>query len=70
MTDEWPSPGGEIDPEALADLKMRTVTCHTDGCVNCGIPITFVCSSTIFCGGGCGNLLEDVIIIEEETEDV
>lgn len=45
----------ETDPELLE----RTVTCHTDGCVNEGIPVTFTCLPLVICGG-CGNQITDI----------
>lgn len=41
------------------ELPLRTVTCHTEGCENENIPITFPCFDTVVCGC-CGQLITDI----------
>lgn len=47
-----------MDEEELPPL--RTVTCHTEGCRNFDIPITFRCVMTVICGA-CGEQITDIV---------
>jgi hypothetical protein len=45
-----------------AELPLRTVTCHTPGCVNQGHTVTFPCLEVVICGG-CGQQITDVVTV-------
>lgn len=44
-----------VDP----DMQDRTVTCHTEDCVNAEQAIAFTCLPFVICGA-CGNQIDDV----------
>ena len=48
--------------ENTPNLQPATVTCHTEGCENCNIPIVIDCDpdGIVMCGP-CGNLISDIV---------
>jgi len=45
--------------DELPELTVRTVTCHTEGCDNETLPITFPCADEVICGA-CGHPITDI----------
>lgn len=40
-------------------LPLRTVVCHTNGCENESLPVTFECLEYVICGV-CGQRITDI----------
>lgn len=42
---------------------LKIVTCHTEDCANCDVPLTLYCVEIVFCGP-CGSVVTDVQMVD------